>query len=249
MFNNKKTAFFILILTTLTLRAEKSHDKIIAEIKNGNPNILKNIQYAQFKPLLNYKNRYYYIPAVIGQKSLRSLLGCLKNSDGKIRKICADYMYHLKVSYLHKKYIYHFHQKEEYAPARLSLQDLLLKINMERFLEAKRTGDASFLSKIKYSEISDFIEKGLPENDQSREKEIFFYRGGLRNIEPRIRSFSAHMLFELSRSDPSERKKIQALLKNYQKSEANEKTKKIFLKILQCFDSINKECYISPHDY
>lgn len=258
MFNNRKLNIFFVFafILTLSVWAEKITDKVIQKIKNEDPKVLEIIQYKNLKSLENYHNRYYYITSVIGQKSLRSLLGCLKNQDGRVRKICADYLYQLKVSYIHKKYIAYYYERENFPPAQLALQDLLVKVNMDRFLEAKATGDRSFLAKINYDEIADFIEKGLPDHpsdESEREKairEYSFYAGGLRNKNSRIRSYSAHMLFELHINEPElDKRRMRYLLNKYLKKEKNERTKSLLNRILNCTYTTENECNISPDEY
>ncbi|GEM_PF-2776319 len=251
MYNKK---ILILVLATITTLYAAPADDIIKKIEKQERDALAHITYADFKPLENYKGRYYYIPQVIGQKSLRSLLGCLKNPDGKVRKICADYLYTLKVNYIHKKYIRNYLKKEEYPPARLSLQDLLIQMNLARFLEAKNSGDAAFLAKIEFAEILDFVEKGLPGSEPGREKEsinreIRFYSGGFHSKDAKIRSFSSVMLWELQKEFPAQKTNVQKILENNYKTEKNPKTKKLLRKLTLCIKEPKPHCRISPNDY
>ncbi len=245
---------FILILAGFTTLFATPADDIIKKIEKQERDALARITYADFKPLENYKGRYYFIPQVIGQNSLRSLLGCLKNPDGKVRKICADYMYTLKVNYIHKKYIRDYLKKEEYPPARLSLQDLLIKMNLARFLEAKNSGDAAFLAKIEFTEILDFVEKGLPGSEPGRKeesinREIRFYSGGFHSKDSKIRSFSSVMLWELQKEFPAKKNSVQKILENNSKAEKNPNTKKLLRKLTLCIKEPKIPCRVSPNEY
>jgi len=151
------------------------------------------ISYADFKKLHTYKKKAFYVPRVIGQKSVRSLLGCFANKDKKVRFLCAQYLYQVKLNFIHKKVIVKYYKREKYMPAKLALQDVLVVINEQRFAKARKMRDGSFLAKVEFSDISEQFEKGH-DGYEFTKKDFKFLKGGMLNTDHRIRNYSIQMI-------------------------------------------------------
>lgn len=191
--------------------------RAIRLIRKGDPNVLARVSYRQMMLLHNYRGQYYYISRRIGARALRSLLGCLKNPSTNVRKICADNLYNLKLTYVHKKLLLYYINREKNPATRLALQDLLVRINENRFIRARGLGDGVFLAKIQFSEISDFVEKSVPGSMSSPNADFRFFRGGTRNNDSRMKIFSIRMLAGLG----AMKSRVVKLLRKLEKNEGD----------------------------
>lgn len=176
----------------------KSDADIIRDVRNGRPDALVSVSPPTMQRLHNFNGKYYYLARELGQNAVRSLLGCFRNVEKDTRKICADNLYQLQLTYVHRKALLFYLNREQHVPVRLALQDLLVRINEQRFAAARAAGDANFLGKIAYSEIADFAEKGYPSGQRYTERDFVFLRGGLRNSDLSMRVYAARMMGRIS---------------------------------------------------
>lgn len=233
----KKTTFIFIALALVMPNWAVSSDAIIAKIKAGNKNVLKSISLTDFEKLHSYKGTDFYIPRKIGQRALRSLFGCFKNKDKEVRFYCAQYLYQLRLHYIHRKLILKLYKKEKYLPAKMALQDVLIIINEERFNKARKMGDSSFLAKVTFSEIAEFIEKGFPEEgDEFTMKDFKFLSGGLKNRDVKMQIFSVQLLGRIKKASG----KVSKLLKAFAKKAKGKKLKKEIKTSLKCLKNPKK---------
>ncbi len=183
-----------LMLASLSGLVAAPDETILRNVRAGKPDALVAVDAATLQRLHNHGGRHYYIAREIGQGALRSLLGCFKNPDATCRKLCADNLYQLQLTYVHRKALLHYFSAEKNLPVRLALQDLLVRINENRFAQARSAGDADFLAKIEYSEIADFAEKGYPSGERYTERDFRFLAGGMRNKDTAMQVYAARML-------------------------------------------------------
>ena len=172
----------------------RTDEAIIGDVRGGKRAALTLVDAATMRRLHNFRGKYYYISREIGQGAVRSLLGCLENSNSVCRKLCADNLYQLQLTYVHRRALVFYLKKEAEPSVRLALQDLLARINEERFAQARRTGDVNFLAKIAYSEIADFAEKGYPSGERYTRRDFLFLAAGLHNPDPAMQVYTARML-------------------------------------------------------
>ena len=200
----KKIFFYPVLFSSLSISiisftlpvAASSLAQYIRQIKMGQPRALQKISHEDMNKLHTYQNKYYYIARFIGQKAMRSLFGCLANQDASVRKICADNLYQMKLTYVHKKVIAYYYRKESSMDTKKSLQDLLVKISEERFIEARRNKERNFLAKVAYNEISRFmsLDKDKSPGGNYSIEDLTFLLGGLANKSEYIRSFALNAM-------------------------------------------------------
>lgn len=176
------------------LEAAKTDAAILSDVRGGKQAALMTVDSGTMRRLHNFQGKYYYIAREIGQGSVRSLLGCLQNNDPTCRKLCADNLYQLRLTYVHRRALLFYLQKEAHLPVKLALQDLLVRINEQRFAQARSGGDVNFLAKITYEEISDFAEKGYPSGERYTQRDFRFLSGGLRNPDISMQIYAVRML-------------------------------------------------------
>jgi len=206
----------------------KSLRSVIRAVKRGNPNALAAISARDMQKLHSYKGEYYYISRKIGQRAVRSLFGCLKNSSTEVKRLCADNLYQMKLTYVHKKLALYYLQREDHAPTKLALQDLLVRIDAGRFAEARKHRDGNFLAKLSYDEIVDF-EKGVPGGEFGRD-DFNFLRGGTRNTDSRMRVYAVKILGRL----PGAKSRALRLLRRLKRKEGDSDVLKTINESIGC---------------
>jgi hypothetical protein len=169
-------------------------EDIISRIKAADKKVLAQVSQAEMEKVHKYKDTFFYIPRVIGQKAVRSLFGCFDNKSAPVRKICADSLYQLKLNYVHKKFVLHLLKNEKEPPVQMSLQDIIVRMNEERFYAAREQRDGRFLMKITYDELSVIADKGLPASKAFTGTDVIFLMGGLENPDVQVRVFCVKML-------------------------------------------------------
>jgi hypothetical protein len=173
-------------------------EQIIAGIKASDRTILAKASEAEVEQVQKHNGVYFYIPRVIGTKAVRSLFGCFENKSPRVRKVCADSLYQLKLNYIHKKFILFLLKKEKQPPVQMALQDIIVRMNEERFYAAREEKDARFLMKISYDDLSIISEKGLPASRAFKTSDISFLLGGLENPDAQVRTFCVKMLSRIA---------------------------------------------------
>ncbi len=206
---------------------------VIRKVKRGDRNALTSISSRDFTRLHNYRGKYYYIPRFIGKKAVRSLFGCFRNPDREVRRLCADNLYQFKLTYVHKKLILYYMQKETHKPTRLALQDLMIRIDEERFAEARRLGDRNFLTKIDFDHIQPFTEKGYPSGGAYTDRDIRFLRGGLGNKDYRMRVYVIRMMGRVRGADAT----LLRVLAIRKKRESNTSVRRAIDESIRCIRS------------
>ena len=207
----------------------------IALLRRGDPKVLTGISPGDFLKLHNYQGKYYYIARNIGRPALRSLFACFKNPNNEVKRLCADNLYQMKLTYVHKKLVLHYMEQEKHPPTRLALQDLLVRINEERFARARKIGDSNFLSKVSFMEISEFVEKGYPSGEEYTDRDYNFLRGGAYSKEVAMRIYSIKMLGRL----PDTQGRTKRLLLRLKSKEKSAAVKSEITKSLSCLKNPN----------
>lgn len=203
--------FFALVQTAAALDAQR----LIARIRAGDRRVLATVSLAEIEAVQGYGETYFYIPRVIGQKAVRSLFGCFENKNSGVRKICADSMYQLKLNYVHKKFVLLLLKKEKEPAVQMALQDIIVRMNEERFYAARAQRDNRFLMKISYDELSVIADKGVPVSRAFAGEDLAFLGGGLENSDSQVRIFCVKMIGRIGEA----KDRAQLLLTNLKKRE------------------------------
>lgn len=190
----KVIRFSILFVSALAPLAALTTEEVISRIAAADRKVLAQISEPEMEKVHKHKDVFFYIPRVMGQKAVRSLFGCFDNPSARVRKICADSLYQLKLNYIHKKFVLHLLKKETQPPVQMSLQDIIVRMNEERFYAAREAKDSRFLMKITYDELSVIADKGLPASRAFKGEDIIFLLGGLENPDAQVRAFCVKML-------------------------------------------------------
>ncbi len=169
-------------------------EQIISRIRSGDRRVLATVSLAELEAVQNHNDTFFYISRVIGQRAVRSLFGCFENKVAGVRKICADSLYQLKLNYVHKKYVVLLLKKEKDPAVQMALQDVVVRMNEERFYAARAARDNRFLAKITYDELSVIADKGVPASKAFSGEDLAFLGGGLENTDNQVRIFCARMI-------------------------------------------------------
>lgn len=207
-------------------------EETIAKIKAGDRRVLAGISKSEIDNVQNHKGVFFYIPRVIGQKAVRSLFGCFENKTAAVRKVCADSLYQLKLNYVHKKYVVFLLKKEKEPAVKMSLQDIVVRMNEERFGEARKARDTAFLLKVAPEELAVITEKGVPASKAFGAEDIPFLVAGLMNTSGDVRIFAVKMLGRI----PAQKERIRAELTRLKKREKLAAVKKEIDISLGCLD-------------
>lgn len=212
-------------------------EEIVAKIKAGDRRVLAGLNKTEIDQVQSHKGVFFYIPRVIGQKAVRSLFGCFENKSAGVRKVCADSLYQLKLNYVHKKYVIFLLKKEKEAPVKMSLQDIVVRMNEERFSEARKARDTAFLLKVTPEELAVVTEKGVPASKAFGAEDIPFLVGGLMNSSGDVRIFAVKMLGRV----PAQQERIRGELTRLRKREKLAAVKKEIDISLGCLNG-NTSC-------
>lgn len=189
---------FALLFTFISNNAwSLNEERAMQRIRRGSITVLQNVSPAEMTKLHNHQGVYYYIARKIGKPATRSLFACLKNRHSEVRRICADNLYQLSITYVHKKLLLYYFQKETDYATRLSLQDLLVRINTERFFTAQNLGDGNFLAKVNYNDVAYLFGKYSSYESKDFKSSFRFLKGGMRNPDDNVKIFSIRLMKNL----------------------------------------------------
>jgi len=190
----KQCILLILICALTQILSAAAPDQLIKRIRSGDRRVLVTVTLAEIEALQNHNQTFFYISRVIGQKAVRSLFGCFENKISGVRKICADSLYQLKLNYVHKKYVVFLLKREKDPAVQMALQDVIVRMNEERFYSARAARDNHFLMKITYDELSVIADKGVPASKAFAGEDLAFLGGGLGNTDAQVRLFCVRMI-------------------------------------------------------
>ena len=190
----KQGTLLLAILATAQLIGAVAPEQIISRIRSGDRRVLASVSLAEIEAVQSHNETFFYISRAIGQKAVRSLFGCFENKIPGVRKICADSLYQLKLNYVHKKYVVLLLKKEKDSAVQMALQDVVVRMNEERFYAARAARDNRFLAKVTYDELSVIADKGVPASKAFAGEDLAFLGGGLENTDNQVRIFCARMI-------------------------------------------------------